>query len=121
MINNKCSCKGSNLDKLIQPAILTILANESLCGYQLVQRIAENPILKGQKPDTTGVYRMLKKMKDNNLVISNWNTSDAGPAKRVYKLTDKGKECLHNWIYTLEHYRKTIGELLNEAKKAVKQ
>ena len=112
---NKCSCYGSNLDKLIQPMILTILAQDDLYGYKIVQRIAESPMCKGQKPDGTGVYRFLKAMEQRNLVKSSWSLDDSGPAKRIYHITNEGKECLSHWINTLEDYHQAIGKMLEEA------
>lgn len=112
---NKCPCSGSNLDKLIQPMILTILAQEDLYGYKIVQRIAESPMFKGQKPDGTGVYRSLKAMEQRGLVLSSWSLADTGPAKLFYHLTNEGEECLAHWIDTLEEYRQIIGWMLEEA------
>lgn len=113
----RCPCKGSNLDKLIQPAILTILAQEDLNGYKIVQRLSETPMFKGCKPDKAGVYRFLKIMERRGLVVSKWSISDTGPAKRVYKLTNTGKDCLSYWIKTLKEYHNTIGLLLELCEK----
>ena len=114
---NKCPCYGSNLDKLIQPMILTILAQEDLYGYRIVQRIAESPMCKGHKPDGTGVYRFLKAMEQRGSVESSWSLADSGPAKRIYHITDEGKECLSHWIDTLKDYHQSIGKMLEEAHK----
>lgn len=111
---SKCPCSGSNLDRLIQPIILTILAQEDLYGYKIVRRIAESPMFKGHKPDGTGVYRFLKAMEQRGLVESSWSMTDTGPAKRFYHLTNLGEECLSRWIDTLEEYRQAIGMMLEE-------
>ena len=115
---HKCSCRGDNLDKLIQPMILTILSQEDLYGYRLVQKIAEKPMFNGQKPDGTGIYRSLKLLEKRGLVASEWSLSDSGPAKRFYKITEAGSECLLQWIASLEAYRQAIGALLDEAYQA---
>ena len=114
---NKCPCSGSNLDKLVQPMILTILAQEDLYGYKIVQRIAESPMFKGQKPDGTGVYRSLKAMDQRGLVVSSCSLAEIGrPAKIYYHITNEGEECLSRWIDTLEEYRQIIGLMLEEAR-----
>lgn len=112
-----CPCEGIYLDKLVQPAILTILTEEDIHGYKIVQRLAETPFFNGDKPDATGVYRCLKSMEKRGLVVSSWDTSQTGPAKRFYQLTEAGRECLYRWIETLEEYCHTIGIFLLEAKK----
>ena len=107
-----CPCAGRNLDKLVQPAILTVLAGGEVHGYVLVQRLAAMPMFHGQKPDATGVYRFLRQMEERALVTSTWDTSDTGPAKHLYRLTDAGRACLVRWMATLAAYREAIGELL---------
>jgi len=111
-------CAGKTLDKLIQPAILTVLAREALHGYRVVQRIAEMPTLGGCQPDAAGVYRFLRSMEKRGLVVSSWDVSGAGPAKRSYRITEAGRTCLANWVQTLEDYRTAIGGLLARARKA---
>ncbi|MEI6518919.1 MAG: helix-turn-helix transcriptional regulator [bacterium] len=111
---NDCPCAGRNLDKLVQPAILTVLAHESLHGYVLVQRLADMPMFGGQKPDATGVYRFLRQMEERALVTSTWDTSEIGPAKRLYIITKSGLSCLCRWKNTLSTYYNALGELLTQ-------
>jgi PadR family transcriptional regulator PadR len=113
-----CPCAGRNLDKLVQPAILTVLAREDAHGYVLVQRLADLPTFHGDKPDTTGVYRFLRQMEERGLVTSTWDTSETGPAKRLYHLTEAGRGCLGRWVDTLCTYHQALGELLEVARRA---
>ena len=55
-----CPCTGSTLEKLIHPAVLTVLAQEDLHGYKIAERIGEMPMFEGPKPDVSGVYRAIK-------------------------------------------------------------
>ena len=115
---DNCPCTGATLEKLIQPAILTVLAQEALHGYRIAERIGEMPMFRGQKPDGSGVYRFLKGMEAKGFVVSTWDTSDSGPAKKLYELTAAGEECLSRWVETLDEYRRRIGGLLTMARKA---
>jgi len=114
----KCPCAGVTLDKLLQPAVLAVLAEGPIHGYRLVERIAAMPGFAGHKPDASGVYRLLKAMESRELVIFTWDTSQTGPAKRIYQITAKGKECLHSWAHTLENYREKITALLRVTRAA---
>lgn len=116
-----CPCTGGTLDRLIQPAILVILAEGPSHGYRIAERIGQMPNFWGHKPDVSGVYRFLKAMEQKELVISSWDTSDGGPAKKCYELTSNGQQCLREWINTLEHHRKQIGALLRAARKAMQE
>ena len=48
--------------------------------------------------DISTIYRKLRTMEKDNLVISSWSESDQGPKKRIYKITDLGIEELDQWI-----------------------
>ena len=110
---DNCPCAGVSLDRLIQPAILTILARGELHGYKIVQRIAE---IEGHKPDPTGVYRALRTMEGRDLVVSGWGPSDSGPAKKSYQITMDGMICLARWVETLEKHSRVIHRLIARAR-----
>jgi DNA-binding PadR family transcriptional regulator len=114
-----CPCAGGTLDKLIQPAILIVLTEGALHGYRVVERISAMPMLAGDKPDASGVYRFLKSMETKKLVVSEWDTSQPGPAKKTYRMTASGQRCLRQWIKTLEEYRDSITLLLKVARKTL--
>jgi len=116
-----CPCAGMTLDKLIQPAILAVLAKGPLHGYALAERIGAMSGLAVEKPDVSGVYRFLKTMQSKGLVVSAWDVSAAGPAKKTYHITPQGRRCLRRWVRTLEEYRNGITSLLNTARRAVRK
>lgn len=47
----RCPCGGDNLDRFIQPVILSILANESRTGYAVVKKIRDYPAFAVSWPD----------------------------------------------------------------------
>jgi DNA-binding PadR family transcriptional regulator len=114
-----CPCSGATLDKLVQPAILAALTEGPIHGYRLAERIDEMVGLFGDKPDVSGVYRFLKKMESAGLVVSTWEATDKGHAKRLFEITADGRACLARWTATLEIYLEAIGTLLNKAKAAL--
>lgn len=112
----KCSCKGYNLDKLLQPNILILLAKQNLHGYSIIQELENKNLFNGERADNTGVYRTLNTLEEKGLVQSEWEMEKTGPAKKVYRITKDGLECLSYWIGTLETYSKTIHSIIDEAK-----
>jgi DNA-binding PadR family transcriptional regulator len=106
------------LARLIQPAVLTVLAGGARHGYRIVERLAASPVMGGNRPDPTGVYRVLRSMERRGLVASSWDLSDAGPARRLYRLTPAGRRCLGRWVATLAEYHRAIQRLLAAARKA---
>jgi DNA-binding PadR family transcriptional regulator len=118
-VSSDCPCSGATLDKLVQPAILAVLTEGPIHGYRLAARINEMVGVFGDKPDMSGLYRFLKKMNAAGYVVSAWETSEKGPAKRLYEITADGRECLARWTSTLETYLEAIQALLKEARTAV--
>lgn len=116
---NQCPCVGATLDKLVQPAMLAILAKESLHGYELARKIGEIPHFLDEAPDVSGIYRMLKSLQARGMVTSEWDVSEGGRPKRLFTITDDGRKCLENWNATLQNYHKAVGSLLKATQKAV--
>jgi DNA-binding PadR family transcriptional regulator len=114
-----CPCAGATLDKLVQPAVLAVLAQGPLHGYSLAERVGAMRIMGGQKPDVSGIYRYLKAMEARVYVTSTWDLSSSGPARKRYHITPAGLRCLAQWVETLDEYRQGISELLRTARKAL--
>jgi len=103
---------GKTLARIVQPAVMAALAKEPLHGYLIVQRLGTMAMFRGQSPDPTGVYRVLKSMERDGLVESTWDMAGSGPARHCYALTPAGHACLEQWLLTLKTYQKSIGELV---------
>jgi DNA-binding PadR family transcriptional regulator len=106
---------------MLRPAILTLLriCPKGLHGYGIEQQLEEFQFYRRSSPDFTGLYRLLKKMEDERLLRSFKSPSDAGPNKRVYVLTARGKKCLSRWRISLLNYRDMLNDLLNRMKKTI--
>jgi Ni2+-binding GTPase involved in maturation of urease and hydrogenase len=109
---DQCACSGKTLGRLVQPAIMGLLAHEPLHGYLLVQRLSTLEMFRDQSPDPTGVYRVLRAMEEDGLVTSAWAFGDTGPARRRFELTASGSACLARWTDTLKQYAGAIDGLL---------
>ena len=112
----KCSCRGFNLDKLLQPRILTLLMQGDLHGYVMIQSLEKQDPFGFDKVDNAGVYRTLKKMESQKLIYSKWIHQESGAAKKIYRISAKGRESLCTWIHTLEQYQQGIERILIKAK-----
>jgi PadR family transcriptional regulator PadR len=47
-------------------------------------------------------------MENDGLCESKWESSEGGPARRVYSITDIGEAYLELWVEALEQYRRTL-------------
>ncbi len=113
----RCPCSGATLNKLVQPATLTTLVRGPLYGYRIAEELARMPVVRDGKVDTTGLYRTLKTMERRGLVVGEWESSEVGPDRRLYRLTHSGTDCLQRWVQTLGEYYSAVGALLASASK----
>lgn len=110
-----CPCKGTNLDRLLQPAILQAVSRQPLHGLAIVSAIAEGPMCAGIQPDPAGVYRYLKKMEQAELLRSAWEVDESdGRPRRLYTITEHGRVCRNNWAIALSDYAAAITKLVKE-------
>lgn len=83
--------------RFIEPRVLFLLNRNPAHGYEIINRMDDVP-MPGPIPDTGAVYRKLREMERNSLVVSHWEESRPGPQRRVYKITEKGEERLATWV-----------------------
>jgi DNA-binding PadR family transcriptional regulator len=107
-----CACSGKNMARLLQPAVMAVLAEGPLHGYRVAQRLRGMAMFADQPADRAGLYRLLRSLEKRHLVTSTWDVSTAGPAKRCYELSAAGRECLAHWVDTLRTYHAAVSELL---------
>ncbi|MBC9783670.1 helix-turn-helix transcriptional regulator [Heliobacterium chlorum] len=100
------------INRFVQPALLLLLSEKPSYGYELMERISDLRLLDGPT-DAALIYRTLRKMEDEHLVQSNWQTGESGPAKRCYELTSKGVESLHKWVAEMERHRGALEDFLS--------
>ena len=112
------NCPTSNsisLEKLTYPAILLLLAQIEAHGYDIIQRLNHLEYIEGEL-ETATVYRILRRMEQDNVIVSNWEHGEFGPARRKYKLTEQGLKLLDEWVTSLQLRRKQIELFLNSYK-----
>ena len=87
------------------PILLLMLREWSSYGYELMEKMATFG-LAAMNPGT--FYRTLRQMEKDGMVRSTWDTSEAGPARRMYSITEAGEAYLKYWADSLNHYQKMM-------------
>lgn len=107
------SKKGKNYRHL--PAFLLLfLAEGDAHGGALLTALQER--LPASHVDSGAVYRALQELEKEGTVVFQWDTTEPGPAKKIYTITEKGWEMLayfeadiamrmQNLNYFLTNYR----------------
>ncbi len=89
----------------LRPCLLLLIGEAPSHGYDLLVRLAD---LGFRRNDPGGLYRSLRAMEQEGLIESGWESSDLGPPRRTYRLSDEGTDWLHAWAGTLREARRTI-------------
>jgi PadR family transcriptional regulator PadR len=90
---------------LLVPYVLLFLKNWSAHGYQILQTLTA---LGFAAVDPATVYRTLRQMEREGLVLSGWEAGAAGPARRTYQITASGEEFLKQWADALGAYQRFL-------------
>jgi PadR family transcriptional regulator, regulatory protein PadR len=89
----------------LEPVALVTLREWNSYGYELMQRLTQFGF-EAMNPGT--LYRTLRRMEENGVVKSKWETSEGGPARRRYFITEAGEMYLRLWADALEQSQRTM-------------
>jgi poly-beta-hydroxybutyrate-responsive repressor len=118
-----CTCAMGNLYRFIEPVLLLMLRDKDQSyGYELSEHLNEYALTDAQI-ERAALYRTLRTLEENGHVTSTWDTDTAGPARRVYSLTDSGLAHLQEWsevmgrlASAMEAFTKRVGTSNEEAR-----
>jgi PadR family transcriptional regulator PadR len=85
--------------------LLVLLRRSHLHGYEIMKELRDEF---GLTCDHSALYRTLRALEAGALIHSHWDSDDLGPARRVYELTDAGRDALTAWSDALGDYRASL-------------
>jgi poly-beta-hydroxybutyrate-responsive repressor len=81
-------------------------------GYDLIEKLGQFGL--GESiVDSSMVYRYLREMESQELIVSDWDTEGAGPPRRVYRLAEQGDDYLARWVSGLRETKRTLESFLD--------
>ena len=97
-----------------EPMILSILAQEENYGYAIIQKV--RLCSREQIRWTDGMlYPVLHRMESRGLIKARWGDAQAGPRRKYYRLTSKGKRCLAQQREEWQTVNQTLNALWKES------
>jgi PadR family transcriptional regulator, regulatory protein PadR len=90
----------------LAPVTLVLLHEESSYGYELMERLEEEFGFEQISAGT--LYRTLRRTEMDGLCKSEWETSEGGPARRMYSITEAGESYLAAWAQACEQYQNVM-------------
>jgi PadR family transcriptional regulator, regulatory protein PadR len=101
--------KVSASGDMLTAHLLAMLKGWSAYGYELAQRLEESGLGTYNKGS---IYRLLRQLEESGMVSSKWDTSNDGPARRIYDLTSNGSLFLENWLAMIKMHQNFIAGLM---------
>jgi PadR family transcriptional regulator, regulatory protein PadR len=102
------SAKFGNIRKgLLEFLILQIISVDKVYVADLLKRLAETDFATQEGT----LYPLLSKLRREELVDYEWQESGAGPPRKYYRLTDKGRAHLAEFREYWSHLNHTIDSL----------
>jgi PadR family transcriptional regulator, regulatory protein PadR len=92
------------------PILLLIVRQWGSYGYVLLEQLSTFGFA-ALNPGTC--YRKLRQMEKDGMVSSHWETSESGPARRIYAITEAGEAYLIQWAQSLEQYQRMMETFLH--------
>ena len=107
-----CSCAMGKLYRFVEPLVLYLLKKKgSAYGYELLGEINEHA-LTDATIERGALYRTLRTLEANGNVVSDWDVSGSGPARRQYKLTADGEIHLDEWAEVMGNMAKAMSHFV---------
>jgi len=108
-----CSCGLGRVTRLVEPVILSLLEREKArYGYEIIEQ-ANREAVTDSEIDAAIVYRTLRRLEDAGSVTSSWQPGSSGPNRRMYEITDLGREHLRDWVTVLERHAEAVLNLVS--------
>jgi len=105
-----------NLYRFVEPVVLFLLSKKGHSyGYDLSGEL-QHHALTDAEIERAALYRVLRQLETNGNVTSAWEVEKGGPARRVYKLTPKGREHLDEWATVLDHLSHSMARFVRQVR-----
>jgi len=102
------------LYRFVEPILLYLLKKKGHAyGYELVGELKEHA-LTDSTIERGAVYRTLRTLEGNGNVVSDWDVSGSGPARRQYRLTRSGEIHLEEWAEVLSNLSNSMAHFVSE-------
>ncbi|MGD9569157.1 MAG: PadR family transcriptional regulator [Sedimentibacter sp.] len=100
--------------------MLLLLYDDVGYGYGLIEQLVSYGFSEDELNVST-LYRTLRKMEKELLVVSFWEEGGLGPKRRVYEITVDGKKELDQWIKILKVRKARIEKLVGRYETFIKK
>jgi DNA-binding PadR family transcriptional regulator len=111
MCDDKANCCHHPGRGLIQLEILRILYEDPTHGYRIMDELRKFTSNE-YAPEPGAIYTMLRRLEERGLLASRWEKKASRTDRRVYTLTQEGKEFLKEGLQMVKRRRQLMDDLV---------
>nr|WP_239544233.1 PadR family transcriptional regulator [Virgibacillus halotolerans] len=94
---------------ILEICVLVLLDKQDRYGYELVQKISDKiEISEGS------MYPLLRRLTKEGYFTTYFQESTGGPARKYYKLTEQGRNYLHEQMQEWKEFSRAVNQLIEE-------
>ncbi|MGI9599248.1 MAG: PadR family transcriptional regulator [Acidimicrobiales bacterium] len=97
------------LKGVLDMCVLASIIEEPSYGYALVQKLNERGLT---VPNEGSIYVVLKRLEQRGRIEGELVASDTGPARKVYRATESGRDVLAAWMADWQAVRDGVDAVL---------
>ncbi len=90
---------------------LRLLDEKPMHGYQLMEELNRRSLTAADRIEPGAIYTALRRMEHRGLLESRWEEKEAGPDRRVYKLTEEGRKVLKQGLEMVKLQKAILDDL----------
>jgi PadR family transcriptional regulator PadR len=94
---------------VLEFCVLAILRGGESYGFDIVRELSEEELLTSEGT----IYPLLSRLRRSEWVTTTWRESAAGPPRRYYRITDRGRRALEAFAADWSRFRSAVDGLLN--------
>ena len=95
----------------VQFLLLLMINEQPMHGYQLNEVLEERGLVRKDRFKTGSLYTILNRMEENELLTSHQEESEEGRPRRVYAITETGKNRLKAGLEHMLRRKRLLDEL----------
>ncbi len=96
---------------VLEFCVLAILQTGESYGFDIVRELSAGQLLTSEGT----IYPLLSRLRGQEWVTTTWRESVAGPPRRYYRITDRGKRALGAFEADWVRFRSAVDDLLDPA------
>lgn len=94
---------------ILEICVLVLLDKQDRYGYELVRKISDKiEISEGS------MYPLLRRLTKEGYFTTYFQESSGGPARKYYRLTDIGRDYLHEQMREWKEFSSAVNQLIKE-------